>query len=137
MVDVHQISPWSWTNNNLHPINFRARRDAPGDCVSWWESVQPLTCFTSVTLLHFVYGYTSTGYVIDSQIRLYLISYGILFSNLNVSIIFFNFNFIIFIKTVSASQLFWYDYNNTKICYSILLQINNQLKTCEQLKDLQ
>ena len=36
----------------------------------------------------------------------------------------------------SASRL-GYDYNNTKICYSILLQINNKLKTYDQIKNLQ
>jgi len=65
----------------------KARRDSPGDCVTVWESIQPLTCLCSVTVLHFFYGYLSTGDLINTQIRLFLISYGILFSNLNCRLI--------------------------------------------------
>ena len=46
------------------------------------------------------------------------------------------FSISIYFHKNSASQL-GYDHNITKICYSILLQINNKLKTCEQLRDLQ
>lgn len=65
---------------------IQARRTLD-DCVSIWEGVQPLVCFGSVTVLHLAYGLVSPANVINTQMRLFMVCYGILFSNLNCRLI--------------------------------------------------
>lgn len=45
----------------------------------------PLVSLGSVTLLHLVYGYVSSESIVDTQPRLFLIAYGILYANITVS----------------------------------------------------
>lgn len=66
---------------------LKARKEYPSDCHSVWESVQPLISLGSITTLHLAYGYLSPANIVESQLKLYIVSYGILYANINCRLI--------------------------------------------------
>ncbi|XP_057314449.1 ethanolaminephosphotransferase 1-like [Hydractinia symbiolongicarpus] len=66
---------------------IKARQEKPEDCVSITEGFMPLVSLGSVTLLHLVYGYVSIESIVDTQPRLFLIAYGILYANITCRLI--------------------------------------------------
>lgn len=65
----------------------KARKENPTQCVSVEESIQPLISLGSITALHVLYGYLAVDNVVETQLKLYVVSYGILYANVNCRLI--------------------------------------------------
>ena len=79
---------WSIVENYFSLLFFcSARRDKPEQCVGFIEGLMPMFSLTSVTVLYFTFGYFSRSDLLNTNLRLYCITYGLIYSNLNVSVI--------------------------------------------------
>ena len=66
---------------------YRARKETPADCPSVIEGLMPLVSLFSVTSLFTLWGYISADQLIITQLRLFLVAYGLLYANLNCRLI--------------------------------------------------
>ncbi|XP_066918455.1 ethanolaminephosphotransferase 1-like [Clytia hemisphaerica] len=66
---------------------YVARRDRPEKCVSFFEGLMPMLSLTSVTLVYLYFGYFSHADIFYTNLRLYAITYGIIYANLNCRLI--------------------------------------------------
>jgi len=66
---------------------YVARRDHPERCVSFTEGLMPMFSLTAVTASFFYFGYFSNVQLFKTDLRLYCITYGILYSNINCRLI--------------------------------------------------
>lgn len=65
---------------------YVARKEHPEKCVSVLEGLVPVFSFTAVTALHITFVYLSTD-IIQTQLRLLVSAYGLLYSNINCRLI--------------------------------------------------
>jgi len=75
----------------LIPMSFynqiRARIYTPSDCKGVIEGLVPVFCISLVSILYFVFGYYSPANIVITDLRLYLVGYGLLYTNINCRLI--------------------------------------------------
>ncbi|XP_047141095.1 ethanolaminephosphotransferase 1 isoform X1 [Hydra vulgaris] len=75
----------------LFPVSiinqYQARKKTPKDCVPVIEGLYPLVAIVIPTFLYLLFGYWSDSNIVITNLRLYIVGYGLLYSNITCRLI--------------------------------------------------